>query len=316
MTRKDVLVDVRGQRDAVPEPEQDDVPPPPEPVHERDDRPLVLERRDGAGMGDPVPAVAFERLDEAGRLAAIDREDDRIPHRAEPELVAGDDMLHAEESGRPYFKPLRNPPPMDRGAEVFARIWRLGLWSVGETRSGPDSTVARTARIRREIPALLAELGAKSLLDAPCGDFNWMRHVDLEGIAYHGIDIVPGIIEANVRLHAKPGARSFSCMDLASPDAALPRADVVVCREMLAHLPLRDALLVLRNFAESGSTRLLATTFTAHGTNADCIPGFWRKLNLEKPPFSFPPPERSIREDSLDTPDKHLGLWKLADLPL
>jgi hypothetical protein len=44
---------------------------------------------------------------------------------------------------------------------------------------------------------VLHDLGAQSLLDAGCGDFNWMRTVDLPGIKYIGVDVVSDLIERN-----------------------------------------------------------------------------------------------------------------------
>jgi len=43
----------------------------------------------------------------------------------------------------------------------------------------------------------LQSLQIKTLLDAPCGDGNWINKVDLSGITYIGADIVPEIIETN-----------------------------------------------------------------------------------------------------------------------
>jgi hypothetical protein len=34
----------------------------------------------------------------------------------------------------------------------------------------------------------------KSLLDIPCGDFHWMRRVNLQGLSYVGADIVRELI--------------------------------------------------------------------------------------------------------------------------
>jgi hypothetical protein len=44
---------------------------------------------------------------------------------------------------------------------------------------------------------------AKTLLDAGCGDFNWMRHVNLKLDQYIGIDVVPELICENQRQFGK-----------------------------------------------------------------------------------------------------------------
>src|SRR4029078_7931160 len=55
----------------------------------------------------------------------------------------------------------------------FTRIYQRNTFGGLESLSRGGVTMEQTATIRQEIPALLRELGAKSLLDAPCGDFNW-----------------------------------------------------------------------------------------------------------------------------------------------
>ena len=64
---------------------------------------------------------------------------------------------------------------------------------------------------------------------------------------------------------------------------------------------------------------LLATTFTGRTENLDIATGGdWRPLNLQIPPFSFPPPLRLVNEGCTEGrnmfTDKSLGFWRLADL--
>jgi len=60
---------------------------------------------------------------------------------------------------------------------VFSQIHRNNLWGEQESVSGNGSSLAATANLRQELPPLLAGLNVTSLLDAPCGDFNWMKEV-------------------------------------------------------------------------------------------------------------------------------------------
>src|SRR6266704_119458 len=62
---------------------------------------------------------------------------------------------------------------------AFTQIYRDNAWQNAESRSGHGSTVERTALIRYVLAALVEEFGIRSLLDAPCGDFNWMKEVPL-----------------------------------------------------------------------------------------------------------------------------------------
>lgn len=137
-----------------------------------------------------------------------------------------------------------------------------------------------------------------------------MREVDLGGVDYTGADVVAELIERNQRLYGGEGRR-FVTADLTRD--ALPRADLILCRECLVHLSFRDARAVLRNFRRSGSTYLLVTTHAKVRENEEIATGDWRPLNLQLPPLNFPPPLRLLVED--EELGKCLGLWRLDALP-
>jgi SAM-dependent methyltransferase len=197
---------------------------------------------------------------------------------------------------------------------VFTTIYHDNGWRNAESRSGPGSTVARTASLRATLLALLEELGVRSLLDAPCGDFNWMKEMPLEGVEYIGVDVVAGLIGRNRRLYGRRGRR-FLVADIAADP--LPTADLILCRDGLVHLPDGDALRALDRFRSSAARYLLATTFPGQPANSDIAAGQWRPMNLEKAPFDLPPPLRLV-SDGCPTPgytDKALGLWELTQVP-
>jgi len=192
---------------------------------------------------------------------------------------------------------------------IFSRIYENNLWGDSESRSGRGSTLARTAVIRAALPALLEGIGARSMLDAACGDFNWMARVDLSGVRYVGIDIVPELVERNRRLYGREG-RDFIFADITRDQ--LPEVDVILCRDCLIHHSLDDARSAVRNFRRSTSRYLLATTHPHVRRNIDIQTGSWRSLNLRLPPFNFPPPARLLTEDAES--GKCLGLWDLNRL--
>ena len=210
----------------------------------------------------------------------------------------------------------------DRAAR-FQRIFEENAWGNSESVSGEGSNLTRTAVVRAALPGLLARHGVRSLVDAPCGDFYWMKEVALGGVDYDvdyiGVDIVPEIIARDVELYAGPHRRFLLC-DLV--DGPLPNADLILCRDCLVHLPYHETRKALENFRQSGATWLLTTTFTGPRENRDIALGDWRAINLERPPYNFPRPVDVIVEgsDEVDEelgafPDKSLGLWRLADVP-
>jgi glycosyltransferase involved in cell wall biosynthesis len=198
---------------------------------------------------------------------------------------------------------------------IFERRYRENLKAGDETVCGPGSTLSQTGRLRRELPGLLRELGIGSVIDAPCGDFNWMRHVDLSVNSYLGVDIVGALVERNLALCAN-ARRSFRQADLTSD--ILPHADLIFCRDALVHMSFDGIRRALKNFVASGATFLLTTNFGPHRRNAEIVTGDWRPLNFEAPPFDFPAPIRRLIEDCTEMggiyADKSLSLWRLGDL--
>ena len=208
---------------------------------------------------------------------------------------------------------------MNDRADKFQRIFEENAWGNSESISGEGSNLERTKVVRAKLPGLLARYGVRSLLDAPCGDFYWMKEVDLGDVEYIGADIVPEIIERDIQWYSAPRRRFVVC-DLV--EDALPAADLILCRDCLVHLPYEEIRRTIENFRRSGATWLLTTTFTGPRDNHDIVLGDWRALNLERTPFDFPPPVEIINEESDEVdeelgafPDKSLGLWRLADLP-
>ncbi len=199
---------------------------------------------------------------------------------------------------------------------VFSCIYRRNIWLGDESISGPGASLRQTEAIRTELPLLIDRLGTRTLLDAPCGDFNWMKETKLRLDQYIGADIVDELVQSNRRLHSSEH-RSFVKKNLIRDP--LPRVDLILCRDCLVHLSYADARSALRNFRSSNSTYLLATTFTERRSNADIVTGDWRPINLQAPPFDLPAPIALLDEQCSEGnglyKDKGLGLWRTADIP-
>lgn len=200
--------------------------------------------------------------------------------------------------------------------ETFRHIFRTGHWR-SEELSGTGASLSQTAAIAQELPGLLHELGVDVMLDLPCGDFAWMRHLHLPVSKYIGADIVPELVDANQQRYGDE-RRSFMVLDLTADP--LPPAELLFCRDCLVHLSFEDIGKALGNIRRSGIIYLLTTTFPDCAENEDITTGDWRLINLERPPFSFPAPLRLIDEQCTEGSgryrDKSLGLWRVSDLPV
>lgn len=201
--------------------------------------------------------------------------------------------------------------------EKFSEVYDKNIFGGGLSRSGEGSDMIQTEVIRREIQHLIRTLGVRSFLDAPCGDWYWMRHVDLPLEQYIGVDIVEAIVLKNRRQFGSETI-NFECLNLA--ESELPRVDMIFSRDCLVHLSYSDALKIIANFKRSGARYLLTTTFTSREANEDLGAGFWRPLNQQLAPFNFPPPKLLINERCTEGhnrfTDKCLGLWELQDIKL
>jgi hypothetical protein len=162
---------------------------------------------------------------------------------------------------------------------------------------------------------LVTKYDIRTLLDAPCGDFNWASAVAAAVETYIGVDIVDELIARNQREHGGR-RRIFLTADLTRDP--LPKADLLLSRDCLVHFSYADIFAALQNFRRSGAEYLLTTTFANRPANRNIRTGSWRPLNLQAPPFDFPEPLASIDERCTHSggiyTDKRLALWRLADI--
>jgi SAM-dependent methyltransferase len=206
-------------------------------------------------------------------------------------------------------KAADSEPPSRK--ERFSLIYRHGLWTDGDPAvplSGGGSTLQATQTIRERLPELLQDLQCETLLDVGCGDFTWMSTVALP-CRYIGADVVPSVIESNSKF--ADDRRTFVLHDAVNEQ--LPEADVVLCREVLFHLSLEDALSVLRTILRSERSYLVATTDARTLFNGDIETGDFRLLNLEKRPFRFPPPLRTLPDEWMSE-GRRLGVWQIESI--
>ncbi len=196
----------------------------------------------------------------------------------------------------------------------FTQMHQSNAWGNDESVSGWGSTFEATNGFRDELSRLLRILKTKSVLDIPCGDFNWMKHVQLDDIRYIGADIVQALVIANQR-YVTP-SRTFVQLDITSDK--LPKSDVIICRDCLVHLSFENIRRALANIKSSKSKYILLTSFPNIKRNLDIEDGRWRPLNFQIEPFNFQKPIATVvegcRDDDGAYADKSLCLWKVNSL--
>lgn len=216
------------------------------------------------------------------------------------------------------FTQLSNGESHQQMQRTFTKIYENNWWGDKESASGTGSNLRQTQAIRMNLPSLLKLLKVETLLDAPCGDFHWMKEVDLSFLKmYIGADIVESLTKRNQQSFSNSN-RMFKCLNIVYDP--LPKADLILCRDCLVHLEFNDCMKAIRNFKRSGAKYLLISTFTNNRPNKELDQNGWRTLNMQLPPFNFPEPVMMLNEDCSEGDgafhDKSLGLWLLEDISL
>jgi len=201
---------------------------------------------------------------------------------------------------------------MSEQSEAWDRWYQDGIGQ-RESISGVGSTLKSTVAVRKALPGLIGRHKIKSIIDVPCGDWNWMQHLCLDGVDYVGYDVVSEQIEANRK--AFPWYH-FEVLDLIN-DILIAQADLVICRDFLFHIPNEDVHSALINLKASGRL-LLTTTFPSTKKNVDVrirkTPP-WRAINLCIEPFNLPEPIEVIYEgNSSACRGRIMGLFDCKDI--
>lgn len=189
----------------------------------------------------------------------------------------------------------------------FITYYREWGWGPGESASGPGSSLAATEFVREGLRLVFEKFSIHSLVDIPCGDFNWMKAVDLADIDYLGIDIVPDLVAKNTKLYGSEHV-AFRCADMLKDQ--LPAVDLILCRDCLFHYPHKSIMRIVKNLKASGSQYLFTTTCPELAENRELsTAGKFRPINLQIAPFNFPEP--IFLCDERTGLGKWLGLWRL-----
>lgn len=199
----------------------------------------------------------------------------------------------------------------DERRQVFETIYHKNWWHSSESVSGRGSQLRQTARYRKALIRFLEHNHIRSMFDAPCGDLNWMPQVlAAVPIRYVGGDIADAVVAAARSRCQGLDLRQFDiCTD------KFPDAEVWHCRDALLHLSFEDVWAALGNAAQSNIQYALLTTHRGRLLrNLDIKTGGVRPLDLEGPPFSFPPALEYLKDSSGLGFPRAVGVWPIETI--
>jgi len=191
----------------------------------------------------------------------------------------------------------------------FQSIYATGAWVNTDSQkalSGLGSELSATSNIRQLLPSVVSALQVTSIVDVGCGDWTWMKELNLP-CHYLGVDVVSEVILSN----SKHTSNNVAFMQLNAISEPLPNADAALCREVLFHLSFEDSLKVLNNI--KNTSKFLIATTNDLWFNSDIRTGDFRNINLCRPPYSFPSPLLTICDDGVSQ-GRVIGVWRTSSI--
>lgn len=174
-------------------------------------------------------------------------------------------------------KPRSWSPEEISGA--FSSIYENNTWGPG---SGVGSMPEYAQPYALMLQRFLDEHEIKSVVDLGCGDWQFSRLIDWSGVDYLGLDVVESVIGENKREFATDTI-GFEVVTVGQP---LPPADLLLCKDMLQHLPLGVVADYLAEFRQRYKHALVTNdAYPDAAVNSECPPGAGRAIRPDLEPF-------------------------------
>lgn len=178
--------------------------------------------------------------------------------------------------------------------DAFSKIYDENLWggASGEICSGSGSSPEYAQEYANAIKSFIVANQIRAMLDLGCGDFTVGQTIQMPGIKYVGVDVVPRVVDRNKCLFHSPDIE-FSCLDMIEDE--LPNADLCLIRQVFQHFSNEQIQAVLRKTNQfkwliitehlpAPDTMVEPNLDKPHGPDTRLVDG--SGVYLEMPPFN------------------------------
>lgn len=149
--------------------------------------------------------------------------------------------------------------------------------------SGAGSTLPNAYKYIAFLEEFIKDNHIRTIVDAGCGDWTFSKEIVWGDVQYLGVDVVKGVIAANIEKYETDKIR-FECLDILSSE--LPAADLLICKDVLMHLSNSDIIHFMKSIKKFKHC-LFTNNLGKGNENRDIHRGGFRPLDLKKPPFNF-----------------------------
>jgi ubiquinone/menaquinone biosynthesis C-methylase UbiE len=198
--------------------------------------------------------------------------------------------------------------------EIFQGVYDGFVWNnednQGESLSGAGSTIKNTKQIRTALVSLIHELNIERMLDASCGDWNWMKLILNElPREYIGLDVTASVIKDNKEKYEnlRNGLTFINIESLEYlKNCKECEFDIIFIRYTLEHLPTEYNIALLKEVKRCCKYGFITSAkIDVERTNKNCIFGDYRPINLLKTPYIeiLGNPQKEFEDKVEDAPE-------------
>jgi 2-polyprenyl-3-methyl-5-hydroxy-6-metoxy-1,4-benzoquinol methylase len=165
---------------------------------------------------------------------------------------------------------------------IFEEIYEKDIWGFG---SGHGSLHSVTKGYIEFLEQFMLNNGIKNVVDYGCGDWQFSKHINWDGINYHGFEVVESLVETN---NQKYGQDNITFSKSPKTPAKLPAADLLLVKDVLQHLDKQE----INDFIELALPKFKYALITNNRIpeniqNMDVKTGEFRPLDLRKKPYNL-----------------------------